>query len=92
MSASHEKRKIAVVTACMNANGAPDFAFSEVAVTQDEAENGVHYYLVERDLLERDYEEPFVHFDQDESPDFLHAAVRRHVGLTMANEHQLQLQ
>jgi len=43
MSLGQGKRKITVVTACMNANGAPDFGFTEVEVTQEEAENGVHY-------------------------------------------------
>ena len=59
------------------ADGTPAFALNEVAVTQDEAENGIHYYLVEADLLEAGFEEPFVHFDEDEAPAFLHPAVRQ---------------
>jgi len=42
----------------MNADGTPDFALNHVEVTQDEAENGVHYYLVEAELFEAGYEEP----------------------------------
>jgi hypothetical protein len=76
------KRKIAVVSACMKADGTPTFALNEVAVTQDEAENGIHYYLVEADLLEAGFEEPFVHFDHDEAPPFLHPAVRQHLAIT----------
>lgn len=73
------KRTIAVVSAYMRPDGLPAFALNDVAVTQDEAENGIHYYLVEADLLEAGFEEPFVHFDEDEAPAFLHSAVRRHL-------------
>ena len=70
-----DKRTISVVTACMRPDGKPTFARTEVAVTQEEAENGVHYYLVEGELLEAGYEEPMVHFAADEAPAFLFAAV-----------------
>jgi hypothetical protein len=87
------KRTIAVVTACMRADGAPDFALHQVEVTQEEAENGLHYCLVERQLLAAGYEEPFVHFDDLESPAFLQPAVREHLGLapvvTVSNDHSL---
>jgi hypothetical protein len=76
MSAS-DKRPIAVVTACMRSDGKPTFARTEVAVTEEEAENGVHYYLVEAELLEAGYEEPMVHFAADEAPDFLFGAVQQ---------------
>ena len=66
----------------MTAQGTPDFVLTTVVVTQDEIENGVHYYLVEAELLERGYEEPFIHFDQNESPPFLHTAVRRYLALS----------
>ena len=74
MSAS-DKRPITIVTACMRGDGKPTFARTEVAVTSEEVENGVHYYLVEAELLQAGYEEPFVHFSLDESPAFLFAAV-----------------
>lgn len=77
-------RPIQIVSACMNANGCPDFALSQVEVTQEEIENGVHYYLAEADLLEAGYEEPFVHFDPAEAPSFLHPAVRQYLGLPPA--------
>lgn len=73
-------RKIAIVTACMNADGTPTFALSEVNVTEEQAANGIHYYVAEGQLLMDGYEEPFVHFDEDESPPFLHAAVREFLG------------
>jgi hypothetical protein len=81
MSAVPEKRTIAIVTACMCADGSPDFALTEVAVTPEEAENGMHYFLAEEQLLKRDYEEPFVHFDQHEGPAFLHPAVHKYLEL-----------
>jgi hypothetical protein len=76
-----QKRSIVIVSACMTAQGTPTFAFTEVEVSQEEAENGVHYYLAEANLLEAGYEEPFVHFDADEAPAFLHPAVRQFLGI-----------
>jgi hypothetical protein len=73
------KRPLIVVSACMRADGCPDFAVTQVAVTHEEAENGIHYYLVEAELLEAGYEEPFVHFDEDEAPAFLLSAVQQHL-------------
>jgi hypothetical protein len=52
-----------------------------VEVTADQRDNGVHHYLVEGELLESDYQEPFLHFDEKESPPFLHPAVKQHLGL-----------
>lgn len=74
-------RRIAIVSACLTANGTPTFALTEVEVTAEEAENGVHYYLAEAQLLEEGYEEPFVNFDDMEAPAFLHHAVRQYLGL-----------
>jgi hypothetical protein len=75
----------AVVTACMRQDGTPTFAFTEVAVTPDEAANGVHYPLAEIRLVAAGFEEPFVHFDEAESPHFLHPAVRQSLGLPPAD-------
>ena len=85
MSLGQGKRKITVVTACMNANGAPDFGLTEIEVTQQEAENGVHYDLAEAQLLDNGYEEPMVHYDEGEAPAFLHTAVRHYLGLSFAD-------
>ena len=74
-----DKRTIAIVTACMNRDGTPTFAINEVEVTDDEAENGIQYYLAEAELLNDGYDEPFVHFPSSESPPFLHPAVRQHL-------------
>jgi hypothetical protein len=76
-----EKRTIAVVTACMTRAGFPEFVLNEVAVTEDEIENGIHFYLAEANALEAGYEEPFVNFDEEEAPDFLLAGVRQYLGL-----------
>ena len=82
MSPSEGKRTIAVVSACMTAAGLPNFALNEVDVTPEEAENGIHYYLAEAQLLQDGYQEPFVHFVAMESPAFLHPAVREYLGLS----------
>lgn len=81
MIAWEGKRTVAVVSACMTREGSPTFVFNEVEVTQDEMENGIHYYLAEAELLQAGYEEPIVNFDDTESPAFLHPAVREFLGL-----------
>ena len=84
MPQGNKKEPIALVTACMRADGAPTFAYQVVEVTSQEADNGIHYYLAEAQLLEEGYEEPFVHFDALEAPPFLHEAVRQYLGLSAA--------
>ena len=84
MSPSEGKHTITVVSACMTAAGLPDFALNEVAVAPEEAENGIHYYRAEAQLLQDGYQEPFVHFDSTEGPAFLHPAVREYLGLPPA--------
>jgi hypothetical protein len=78
------RRTIVVVSAVMRKDGWPDFVLNEVSATQEELDNGIHYYVVEAHLLEAGFEEPFVHFDQSESPSFLHPAVREYLGLSPA--------
>jgi len=73
------KRPVPVVSACMTRDGLPTFALNTVEVTADEAADGIHFYLVEADLLTSGYEEPFVHFPLGEAPAFLHPAVREHL-------------
>src|SRR5437868_4739301 len=75
------KRPLVVVTACTNAAGLPDFVFNEVEVTQAEYEEGVHYDLVAECLADARYEQPFVHFDEFDSPAFLIPAVRHYLGV-----------
>ena len=62
MPSREGKRRVAVVTACMRADGLPDFALTEVEVSREEYDNGVHYDLADTSLNGRGYEEPFVHF------------------------------
>ena len=76
------KCTIAVVTACVGADGVPTFAYTEVEVTHDEYENGVHYDLVEDRLADHRYEEPWVHFDTFDAPAFLHPAVRSYLNVS----------
>lgn len=85
MSEPSDKRPVAIVTACMTANGTPTFALNTVEVTEDQLANGIHYYFVEAELLEAGFEEPFVHFDEGEAPAFLHPAVRQFLRLTPPN-------
>ena len=84
MTAQTEQRPIAIVSACMRADGLPTFALTEVVATPEEIENGAHYYIAEAELLQRGYDEPYVHFDSSESPPFLHDAVRQFLNLTPA--------
>jgi hypothetical protein len=88
MPSSHHKRAITVATACMSADGTPDFALTTVAVSDEEAANGRHYELADAQLLDRGYEEPFVHFGEGEGPAFLLPAVREYLGLPPAHEAQ----
>ena len=39
-------RPIPIVSACMTREGLPTFALNTVEVTAEEAENGLHFYLV----------------------------------------------
>jgi hypothetical protein len=80
------KRPVQIVTACMCADGTPDFVLNRVEVTFEEYENGIHYYLAEAELLENKYEEPFTHFDEFEAPAFLHPAVERYLGIENSEE------
>ena len=81
MDAVTGQRSIAIVTACTDANGSPDFVLNTVQATPEEIANGIHYYLAEALLLEDGYEPPFVHFDEDEAPDFLLPTIREYLGL-----------
>jgi hypothetical protein len=74
------KRSVTVVSAVMRSNGLPDFAITQVEVTVDEYANGLHLYLAEADLLEASFEEPFVHFPEEEAPPFLLPAVQKYLG------------
>src|SRR5262249_23637424 len=79
MTSWEGRRHMSVVSAVMRADGCPDFAINHVEVTHEEAENGIHYYLVDAMLMEKCYEEPFVHFDEMEAPAFLHPAVKEYL-------------
>jgi hypothetical protein len=66
----------------MARDGTPDFALNEVEVTHDEYENGVHYDLVEDRLKDADFDEPYLHYDQFDMPDFLLPAIKQYLGMT----------
>src|SRR5262249_24074448 len=69
------------VSACMKPNGEATFAINQAEVTREEADNGIHFYLVEADLMQQGFEEPFVHFPESESPAFLLPAVEEYLSL-----------
>lgn len=77
-------KSIAIVTACMRPDGTPTFARTEVDVTDDQAENGIQYYLAEAELLEQGFDEPFVHFPQNDAPPFLFPAVEESLAVASA--------
>src|SRR5262249_3712604 len=79
MPVAEGKQSVTVVTACMTRDGLPDLVLTEVAVTPEEFDNGVHFYLVEARLAEGGYEEPYVHFADREAPAFLIPAVRQYL-------------
>jgi hypothetical protein len=80
MSVGTSKRKRTVVTACLNAGGMPDFALTEVEVTDTDYANGSHHDLVAQRLVAAGYEAPFVHYDEEDAPAFLVPAVRHYLG------------
>lgn len=80
-----EKGTVTVVSACMRGDGLAEFAITEVEVTPDEFENGIHIDLVEKTLFLRGFEEPFVHFPDQDSPPFLLPAVREYLNAGAAD-------
>jgi hypothetical protein len=66
----------------MRADGTPTFVQTNVEVSDEQADNGVHYYLAEADLIEQGYEEPMVHFAESEAPSFLFPAVEQFLRVT----------
>ena len=79
-----DKHPVTVISACMRPDGLPDFALTQVEVTDEQAENGLHLYFAEAELLQAGYEEPFVHFPAGEAPAFLLPAVRAHLAQRQA--------
>jgi len=83
MSTMEEKRSLTIYSACMRGDGLATFARNQVEVTEEEAENGIQFYLVEAQLLEAGLEEPFVHFPEEELPTFVVAALAQQVATSM---------
>lgn len=80
-----EKGTVTIVSACMRPNGLADFALTEVEVTPAEYDNGVHIDLVEKTLVLRGFEEPFIHFSEMDAPSFLLPAVREYLNSSAAD-------
>ena len=66
MTAWQGKRRLTIITAC-NRSGFSTFARTEVEVTVEEYENGLHYDLAAKRLLDAGFKEPFVHYDSLEA-------------------------
>ncbi len=81
MPQQQAKQLLTVVTACTRSDGLPDFALTQVQVTEAEQANGVHYDLTAASLTKRGYEAPFVHFEEGDAPLFLFPAVKEYLGL-----------
>ena len=77
------KKKLRIVTACLNASGTPDLTLNEVEVRYDEYIEGVSCDLVEERLREQGFEEPFLHFDDHNAPPFLLPAVERYLSKSL---------
>jgi hypothetical protein len=73
------KRRLPIVTACLNVAGDPDLALTEVELSHAEYADGVHCEQVEDRLIALGYSEPFVHFDQQPVFEFLVPIVRRYL-------------
>jgi hypothetical protein len=80
-----DRRPVTVISACMRPDGLPDFVITQVEVTHEQAENGLHLYFAEAELLRAGYEEPFVHFPSGEAPAFLLPAVRAYLAAQPAD-------
>lgn len=78
------KRSVTIASACMTALGSPTFVLQEVSVTPEEFEEGLHYAMAEDGLTDLDYEEPFVHFAEEEAPAFLLEGLRQQFGRKLA--------
>jgi len=79
MSISATKRRVTIASACMTSQGSPTFVLQDVDVTEEEFENGIHYALAEDWLTDAGFDEPFVHFADEEAPAFLLDALKQQV-------------
>lgn len=66
-----EKKKVAVITACCDANGKPVLVLNEVLADENDLALGCHYDRVAQKLRNRGYNQPFVHFDEQDGPAWL---------------------
>jgi hypothetical protein len=80
-----DRRPVTVSSACMRPDGLPDFALPQVEVTHAQAENGLHLYFAEAELLRAGHEEPLVHFPSGEAPALLLPAVRAYLAARPAD-------
>lgn len=81
MSAAEDKGTVLLVSAVMRSDGFPDFVLTQVEVTPEEYDEGVHYLLADEALTQRGYEQPYVHFAESEMPPFLLPAVQQYLGV-----------
>ena len=73
--------QIIIVATCHNASGEPDLAIVAVPATENEIKNGDHYEKAGEKLMDLDYEDPMVLFDEDECPEWLFEGACQHCGV-----------
>ncbi|MBL8792795.1 MAG: hypothetical protein JNM56_02715 [Planctomycetia bacterium] len=78
------KRTVTIASACMPRQGTPTFVLQDLQVTTEEYENGLHYALAEDWLTDAGYDEPFVHFADEEMPAFLLDALKQQVAQALS--------
>lgn len=72
-----EQKKVDVVTACCDADGEPVLVINTVLADENEIALGDHYDRAARLLRNRGYQQPFVHFDEEDGPTWLLEAMRK---------------
>ena len=72
-----EKKKIDVVTACCDALGKPVLVMNTVMADENEVAACCHFDRAARLLRNRGYQQPFVHFDEEDGPTWLLEAMRK---------------
>jgi hypothetical protein len=79
--------EIQCVVACRGADGVPTFFACKVKCSQDAYDNGEHYEAAEGLASEMGYEDPFLVYDENDGPEWLHERFRgENVERTTCNE------
>ena len=63
-----------VAVACTNATGCSDFFVTQVSVSQEQYEDGIHYDFAKEKAMDKGYEGPFICYDNYEIVNILRVA------------------